>query len=100
MSSSLPRNLVPGVAGFVGLHLVDRLMQAGEEMLCTVSHFSGRKANIAQWIGHPRFELIRHAVTEPINLEVDRIWYFACTAYSAHYKFTTIKTANTSFLGN
>ena len=93
------RNLVTGGAGFLGSHLVDRLMEAGEEVLCLDNFFTGRKANIARWIGHPRFELIRHDVTEPIRLEVDRIWHLACPASPIHYQHNPVKTAKTSFLG-
>ena len=93
------RNLITGGAGFLGSHLVDRLMQAGEEVICLDNYFTGRKANIAQWIGHPRFELIRHDVTESIRLEVDRIWHLACPASPVHYQHNPIKTAKTSFLG-
>ena len=99
MPSSLTRNLVPGGAGFLGSHLIDRLMEAGEEVICLDNYFTGRKANIAHWIGHPRFELIRHDVTEPIKLEVDRIWHLACPASPVHYQFNPVKTAKTSFLG-
>ena len=66
-------HLVTGGAGFLGSHLIDRLMEAGQEVICLDNYFTGRKANIAHWIGHPRFEPIRHDVTEPIKLEVDRI---------------------------
>ena len=93
------RNLITGGAGFLGSHLVDRLMQANEEVICLDNYFTGRKKNIAQWIGHPNFELIRHDVTEPIQLEVDRIWHLACPASPVHYQFNPIKTAKTSFLG-
>ena len=93
------RNLVTGGAGFVGSHLVDRLMEAGEEVICLDNYFTGRKVNIEQWIGNSRFELIRHDVTEPIKLEVDRIWHLACPASPLHYQFNPIKTAKTSFLG-
>ena len=99
MYSSKYRNLVTGGAGFLGSHLVDRLMNAGEEVLCLDNYFTGRKSNISQWISHPRFELIRHDVTEPIKLEVDRIWHLACPASPVHYQFNPIKTAKTSFLG-
>lgn len=99
MSSFITRNLVTGGAGFLGSHLVDRLMLAGEEVICLDNYFTGRKANIASWIGHPRFELIRHDVTEPLLLEVDRIWHLACPASPVHYQFNPIKTAKTSFLG-
>ena len=93
------RHLVTGGAGFVGSHLVDRLMEKGDEVICLDNYFTGRKDNIRQWIGHPSFELIRHDVTEPIKLEVDRIWHLACPASPVHYQFNPIKTAKTSFLG-
>ncbi len=80
MPASLTRNLATGGSGFLGSHLVDRLMQSGEEVICLKNYFTGRKANIDQWIGHPRFELIHHDVTEPIRLEEDRIWHLACPA--------------------
>ena len=99
MSTCLPRNLITGGAGFVGSHLVDRLMQAGEEVICLDNYFTGRKFNISRWIGHPSFELICHDVTEPIKLEVDRIWHLACPASPIHYQTNPVKTAKTSFLG-
>ena len=99
MPGSNIRNLVTGGAGFLGSHLCDRLMDSGEEVICLDNYFTGRKANIGQWIGHPRFELIRHDVTEPIKLEVDRIWHLACPASPVHYQFNPVKTAKTSFLG-
>ena len=74
-------------------------MNAGEEVICLDNYFTGRKTNIAQWMGHSRFELIRHDVTDPIQLECDRIWHLACPASPVHYQFNPIKTAKTSFLG-
>ena len=99
MPYSVTRNLVTGGAGFLGSHLCDRLMEAGEEVICLDNYFTGRKQNISQWIGSPRFELIRHDVTEPIKVEVDRIWHLACPASPVHYQFNPVKTAKTSFLG-
>ena len=92
-------HLVTGGAGFLGSHLIDRLMEAGDEVICLDNYFTGRKRNIARWIGHPRFEPIRHDVTEPIKLEVDRIWHLACPASPIHYQTNPVKTAKTSFLG-
>ena len=83
----------------MGSHLIDRLMEAGEEVICLDNYYTGRKDNISQWIGNPRFEHIRHDVTEPIKLEVDRIWHLACPASPIHYQFNPVKTAKTSFLG-
>ena len=74
-------------------------MAKGEEVICLDNYFTGRKDNIRHWISHPNFELIRHDVTEPIRLEVDRIWHLACPASPVHYQFNPIKTAKTSFLG-
>ncbi len=88
-----------GGAGFVGSHLIDRLMEAGQDVICLDNYFTGRKKNIEHWMSHPRFELIRHDVTDPIRLECDRIWHLACPASPVHYQFNPIKTSKTSFLG-
>ncbi|WP_338462691.1 UDP-glucuronic acid decarboxylase family protein [Synechococcus elongatus IITB7] len=93
------RILVTGGAGFIGSHLIDRLMNAGEEVICLDNYFTGRKQNVAQWYGHPRFELIRHDITDPIRLEVDQIYHLACPASPVHYQYNPIKTAKTSFIG-
>ena len=92
-------NLVTGGAGFVGSHLIERLMSSGEEVICLDNYITGRKSNIKKWIGNPYFELIRHDVTEPIKLEIDRIWHLACPASPIHYQNNPIKTSKTSFLG-
>ena len=99
MPSGPIRNLVTGGAGFLGSHLVDWLMKDGQEVLCLDNTFTGRKSNLSQWCNHPRFEFIRHDVTEPIRLEVDRIWHLACPASPIHYQTNPVKTAKTSFLG-
>ena len=88
-------HLVTGGAGFLGSHLIDRLMEAGEEVICLDNYFTGRKANIARWISHPRFELIRHDVTEPIKLEVDRIWHLACPASPVPVSYTHLRAHET-----
>ena len=93
------RNLVTGGAGFLGSHLIDRLMKAGEEVICLDNYFTGRKSNVSEWINNPSFELIRHDVTDPIRIEVDRIWHMACPASPKSYQYNPIKTAKTSFLG-
>ena len=92
-------NLVTGGAGFLGSHLIDRLMKKGEEVICIDNFFTGTKNNLLQWLDNSNFELIRHDITKPITLEVDRIWHLACPASPIHYQFNPIKTAKTSFLG-
>jgi UDP-glucuronate decarboxylase len=96
---NITRNLVTGGAGFIGSHLIDRLMNNEEEVICLDNFSTGSKVNISKWISHPNFELIRHDVTEPISLETDRIWHFACPASPIQYQKNPIKTAKTSFLG-
>jgi len=95
----LKRNLVTGGAGFLGSHLIDRLMESDEEVICLDNYFTGTKLNLNRWINHPNFEIIRHDVTEPIQLEVDNIWHLACPASPIHYQLNPIKTSKTSFLG-
>ena len=93
------RNLVSGGAGFLGSHLIDRLMQNNEKVICLDNYFKGEKSNIEKWINHPNFEIIRHDVIESIQLEVDRIWHLACPASPIHYQSNPIKTSKTIFLG-
>lgn len=93
------RILVTGGSGFVGSHLVDRLMTAGHHVICLDNMFTGRQRNIIQWLGHPNFQLIIHDVTEPIMLEVDQIYHLACPASPPHYQYNPIKTIKTSTEG-
>ena len=93
------RILVTGGAGFIGSHLIDRLMNEQNEVICLDNFYTGSKNNISKWIGHPNFELIRHDITEPIRLEVDRIYHLACPASPVHYQYNPIKTTKVSFLG-
>jgi len=93
------RNLVTGGAGFLGSHLIDRLINSSEEVICLDNYFTGTKTNIHKWLDNRNFELIRHDVVNPIQLEIDRIWHLACPASPIHYQSNPIKTAKTSFLG-
>ncbi len=99
MMQSNIRNLVTGGAGFLGSHLVDNLMSLGEEVICLDNYFTGKKTNLEKWFNNPRLEIIRHDITNPINLEVDKIWHLACPASPVSYQQNPIKTAKTSFLG-
>ena len=92
-------NLVTGGAGFLGSHLVEYLLKNNEEVICIDNLFTGDKRNIEKWKNNPKFEFIRHDITEPIFLEVGKIWHLACPASPVHYQHNPIKTAKTSFLG-
>ena len=93
------RILVTGGSGFVGSHLVDRLMMQGHYIIVIDNMFTGRPQNIQQWVGHPNFQLILHDVVDPIMLEVDQIYHLACPASPPHYQYNPIKTIKTSTEG-
>lgn len=93
------RILVTGGAGFIGSHLCERLLADGNDVICLDNFFTGRKVNIAHLMDDKRFELVRHDVTEPILLEVDQIYNFACPASPIHYQYNPIKTVKTNVMG-
>lgn len=93
------RILVTGGAGFIGSHMIDRLMQAGHDVICLDNFFTGHKRNIQHWFGNPNFELVRHDITEPIRLEVDQIYHLACPASPVHYQYNPVKTIKTNVMG-
>ena len=93
------RILVTGGAGFLGSHLCERLLGLGHEILCVDNFFTGRRANVAHLLDHPRFELMRHDVTFPLYVEVDEIYNLACPASPIHYQFDPVQTTKTSVHG-
>ena len=93
------RILVTGGAGFIGSHLIDRLMNADHDVICVDNFYTGHKRNILPWLGNPQFELIRHDITEPIRLEVDQIYHLACPASPVHYQYNPVKTVKTNVTG-
>ncbi|NJK37066.1 MAG: SDR family oxidoreductase [Oscillatoriales cyanobacterium SM2_3_0] len=93
------RVLVTGGAGFIGSHLIDRLMAQGHEVICLDNFFTGSKRNLLKWFDNPFFELIRHDITEPIRLEADQIYHLACPASPIHYQYNPVKTIKTNVLG-
>ncbi|GFZ50887.1 hypothetical protein JCM24511_08645 [Saitozyma sp. JCM 24511] len=93
------RILVTGGAGFVGSHLVDRLMLLGHEVTVLDNFFTGSRTTVSHWVGHPNFEMVRHDVVEPFLIEVDQIYHLACPASPPHYQYNAVKTIKTSFMG-
>ncbi len=93
------RILVTGGAGFLGSHLCERLLAAGNEVICLDNFFTGRKKNVQHLLNNPNFDLIRHDITIPILLEVDKIYHLACPASPIHYQYNAIKTIKTNVLG-
>jgi UDP-glucuronate decarboxylase len=91
--------LVTGGAGFLGSHLCDRLVAQGEDVICADNFFTGSKKNILHLMGKPTFELMRHDVTFPLYVEVDRIYNLACPASPIHYQFDPVQTTKTSVHG-
>ncbi|NDV62303.1 SDR family oxidoreductase [Puniceicoccales bacterium CK1056] len=93
------RILVTGGAGFLGSHLIDRLIEQGHDVICLDNFFTGAKENIRHLLGNPNFELMRWDVTDPFKVEVDQIYNLACPASPVHYQFNAIKTVKTSVMG-
>jgi UDP-glucuronate decarboxylase len=96
---SQKRILVTGGAGFLGSHLIDRLLAQGDEVVCVDNLFTGSKRNLYHLQGNPRFEFIRHDVTFPLYVEVDEIYNLACPASPIHYQHDPVQTTKTSVHG-
>jgi UDP-glucuronate decarboxylase len=97
--NEVKRILVTGGAGFLGSHLIDRLIDRGDEVICLDNLFTGTRKNLYHLHEHPRFEFIRHDVTFPIYLEVDQIYNLACPASPIHYQHDPVQTTKTSVHG-
>ncbi len=102
----MPRNynarkrvMVTGGAGFLGSHLIDRLLARGDEVLCVDNLFTGTKKNIEHVLKHDRFEFLRHDITFPLYVEVDEIYNLACPASPVHYQHDPVQTTKTSVIG-
>jgi UDP-glucuronate decarboxylase len=93
------KTLVTGGAGFLGSHLCDRLIARGDDVLCVDNFFTGDRRNVAHLLGHTRFELMRHDVTFPLYVEVERIFNLACPASPVHYQHDPVQTTKTSVHG-
>ena len=93
------RVMVTGGAGFLGSHLIDRLIETGCDVLCVDNLFTGTKDNIAHLLDHPRFEFMRHDITFPLFVEVDEIYNLACPASPIHYQHDPVQTTKTSVHG-
>ena len=96
---SRKRILVTGGAGFLGSHLIDRLLADGHEVLCADNLFTGTKRNIDHLHNHSRFEFLRHDITFPLFVEVDEIYNLACPASPIHYQHDPVQTTKTSVHG-
>jgi len=93
------RILIAGGAGFVGSHLVDKLMLQGNEVTVVDNFFTGRKKNVEHWIGHENFELIHADIVNPLYIEVDQIYHLASPASPPNYMYNPVKTLKTNTIG-
>jgi UDP-glucuronate decarboxylase len=91
--------LVTGGAGFIGSHLCENLIWGGHDVLCVDNYLTGSKENIAHLLSNPRFEAMRHDVTIPLYIEVDRIFNLACPASPVQYQADPVKTTRVNVLG-
>ena len=99
LHESRKRVLVTGGAGFLGSHLIDRLIAQGHEVICADNLYTGTKRNIEHLHSNPRFEFLRHDVCNPLKLEVDEIYNLACPASPVHYQHNPVLTTKTSVMG-
>ncbi len=95
----MARILITGGAGFIGSHLVEYLLNRDHDILCLDNFFTGSKVNLLHLRDHPRLEIIRHDVVNPIMLEVDQVYHLACPASPVHYQYNPVKTIKTNVLG-
>lgn len=95
----MARILVTGGAGFLGSHLCERLVERGDDVLCVDNYYTGNKTNINHLLKFPNFEVMRHDVTFPLYVEVDRIFNLACPASPVHYQHDPVQTTKTSVHG-
>jgi UDP-glucuronate decarboxylase len=95
----MARILITGGAGFIGSHLVEYLLSRDHEILCLDNYFTGSKVNLLHLRDHPRLEMIRHDVVNPIMLEVDQVYHLACPASPVHYQYNPVKTIKTNVMG-
>ena len=93
------KNLITGGAGFVGSHLIDKLMNKGEEVICLDNFLTGNINNIKHWLNNKNFKLVEHDVIEPFEIEVDKIWHLACPASPVKYQLDPIETTKINFFG-
>ena len=93
------KNLITGGAGFIGSHLIDKLLSKGEQIICVDNFSTGSLENISHLIDNPNFQLIKQDICDPLDLKIDKIWHFACPASRIHYERDPIKTSKTNFIG-
>jgi len=93
------RVLVTGGAGFIGSHLCELLVKANHEVICLDNYFTGSKKNVYPLLDRPGFEVIRHDIINPIDLEVDQIYNLACPASPVFYQFNPVRTIQANVLG-
>tara|TARA_Y100000589_G_scaffold193189_1_gene182851 strand:- start:1328 stop:2254 length:927 start_codon:yes stop_codon:yes gene_type:complete len=92
-------NLVTGGAGFIGSHLIEKLLLKGEQVICLDNLITGSRENLNKWISHPRYDFIKHDVIFPIDIKVNKIWHLACPASPNLFNQFPITISKTNFLG-
>lgn len=92
--------IVTGGAGFIGSHLIDRLLERGDVVVCVDNYFTGQKQNIERHLNNPNFSVIEHDIVQPLTgIDADQIYNLACPASPIHYQYNPIKTVKTSTIG-
>lgn len=95
----MKRILVSGGAGFLGSHLCEKLLHAGNHIFCLDNFFSGHRRNLQSFLDHPNFQLLEQDVSLPLSVDVDEIYNLACPASPLLYQRFPIETFTTSVMG-
>ena len=93
------RILVTGGAGLIGSHLCDSLLAQGHEVVCLDNYFTGSKRNIFHLLDSKNFEILRHDIINPVDIEVEQIYNLACPASPVFYQFNPVRTIQANVLG-
>ena len=99
LKSHMKKILITGGAGFLGSHLTEKLLKAGNEILVADNFFTGTKRNLAHLLSNPNLEVMRHDVTFPLYVEANQIYNLACPASPVQYQYDPVQTIKTSVHG-
>lgn len=93
--------LVTGGAGFIGSHLCDRLIAAGERVICVDNFFTSTKQNVRHLLDHPQFLFIEHDIIDSLWLDekIDQVYNLACPASPIHYQKNAVRTIKANTIG-
>ncbi|UDQ96941.1 UDP-glucuronic acid decarboxylase family protein [Lentisphaerota bacterium WC36G] len=91
--------LITGGAGFLGSHLCEYFIKKDDNVICLDNLYTGSLKNVEHLFQYENFTFINHDIIEPIDIEVDTIFNFACPASPPQYQKDPVFTFKTSVWG-